>query len=87
MPSIALTSTDERPSTGLCNMSFWHSAGGGPSAFLFLPVSAGNLLITLFAGWWHAVRYYVWEPPNIHHGGHHATILTFLHTSSGFQYG
>src|SRR5215207_10676642 len=36
-----------------------------------LPVSAA-LLITHFAGWWHAIRYYVWNPPNIHHGGHHA---------------
>ena len=34
-----------------------------------LPISAA-LLITLFAGWWHAMQYYVWNPPNIHHGGH-----------------
>jgi hypothetical protein len=50
---------------------------------LILPVSAG-LLITLLADWWHAIRYYVWNPPNIHYGGHHATILTILHASSGF---
>ena len=56
------------------------------SVHLFLPVSAG-LLITLFTSWWHAMRYYVWELPNIHHGGHHATILTILHTGSGFQCG
>jgi hypothetical protein len=52
--------------------------GSASSAFVFLPVSAG-LLITLFVGGWHAIRYYVWEPPNIHHGTYHATILTILH--------
>lgn len=31
------------------------------------------------------MQYYVWELPNIHHSGYHATILTILHTSSGFQ--
>ena len=61
-------------------------AGSASSAFIFLPVSAG-LLITLFARWWHAIPYYVWEHLNIHHGGHHATILTILLASSGFQCG
>jgi hypothetical protein len=36
----------------------------------------------LFAGWGHAIRYYVWGPPNIHHGGHHATILIDVNDSS-----
>src|SRR5215207_5231025 len=61
-------------------------AGTASSAFIFLPVSAG-LLITLFTSWWHAMRYYVWELPNIHHGGYHASTLTILHTTSGFQCG
>ena len=53
-------------------------AGSASSAFIFLPVRAG-LLITLFAAWWPcSIRYYVGEPHNIHHGGHHAAILTFL---------
>jgi hypothetical protein len=43
-------------------------AGAASSAFIFLAVSA-VLLITLFAGGWHAIRYYAWEPPNVHHGG------------------
>jgi hypothetical protein len=40
-------------------------AGAASSAFVFLAVSA-VLLLTLFAGGWHAIRYYVWEPPNVH---------------------
>jgi hypothetical protein len=62
-------------------------AGVASSAFIFLPVSAG-LLLTLFAGCgWHAIRYYVWELPNAHHGRHHATVLTILHTGGVFQCG
>ena len=45
------------------------------SAFIFLPVSA-SLLIALLAGWWHAMRYYAWEPPNIHPGGYHLAGTT-----------
>jgi hypothetical protein len=45
------------------------------SAFIFLSVSA-SLLIALLAGWWHAMRYYVWEPPNIHPGGYHLAGTT-----------
>ena len=44
------------------------AAGAASSAFVFLAVSA-VLFLTLFAGGWHAIRYYVWEPPNVHHGG------------------
>jgi hypothetical protein len=62
-------------------------AEAASSAFIFLAVSAG-LLITLFAGCeWHAIRYYVWNPPNAHHGRHHATVLTILHTGGVFQCG
>jgi len=38
---------------------------------------------TLLAGWWLAIRYYVREPPNVHRGGHSATILTVLRTPGG----
>ncbi len=39
----------------------------------------GSAHLTLFAAWWPcSIRYYVGEPHNIHHGGHHAAILTFL---------
>ena len=68
------------------------SAGGSTGRIRFLSVhlSSGKragLLLTLFASWFHVIRYYVWEPPNIHHGWYHTTILTILHTCSGFQCG
>ena len=46
---------------------------------------SGGLLITLFTVWRHAIRYYVREPPNIHHGGHHTAIVTTLHNRVPFK--
>jgi hypothetical protein len=37
--------------------------------------------------WWHAVRYYVREPRNIHRRGHQAPVLTFLRTGIGLRRG
>jgi hypothetical protein len=86
-----VTAADPDTEVGARSAILSQSAGGftGRIRFLsvhLLPVSAG-LLITLFASWWHVMPYYVWEPPNIHHGGHHATILTILLASSGFRCG
>jgi hypothetical protein len=46
---------------------------------------SGGLLITLFTVWRHAIRYYVREPTNIHHGGHHTAIVTTLHNRVPFK--
>ena len=47
---------------------------------------SGGLLITLFTVVWrHAIRYYVREPTNIHHGGHHTAIVTTLHNRVPFK--
>ena len=48
--------------------------------FVLTTSSTPLISITFFAGWWHAIRYYVWGLQNIHHGGHNATILTIHHT-------
>src|SRR5215217_4358925 len=85
-----VTTADPDAEVGTRSAGLSRSAGGSTgrirflSVHLILPVSAG-LLITHFAGWWHAIRYYVWEPPNIHHGWHHTTILTILHTRVPFR--
>src|ERR671917_949194 len=46
---------------------------------------SGGLLITLYTVWRHAIRYYVREPTNIHHGGHHTAIVTTLHNRVPFK--
>ena len=85
-----VTAADPDAEVGARSAVLSRSAGGSTgrirflSAFIFLSVSA-SLLIALLAGWWHAMRYYVWEPPNIHPGGYHAMILTILHTRVPFR--
>ena len=75
------TVADPDTAVGVRSAVLLWSAGGSKgrirflSASIFLSVSA-SLLITLMAGWWHAMRYYVWEPPNIHPGGYHLAGTT-----------
>jgi hypothetical protein len=61
-----------------------HSVANGVlpciTPFVLTPSSTLLISITLFAGRWHAIRYYVRGLQNIHYGGHNATILPILHT-------
>jgi len=71
-PLIAISSCRGRPAAP--------QAGSASSALIFLAVRGGVLISRSSPLGGHAMRYYVGEPHNIHHGEHHAAILTFLHT-------
>ena len=68
-----VTTADLDAEVGARSIVLSRSAGGstGRTRFLSVHLPSGKcgLLITLFAVWWHAVRYYVWEIPSIHHAG------------------
>jgi hypothetical protein len=79
------TVADPDTAVGVRSAVLLWSAGGskGPDPLplsVHLSFVSASLLITLLAvaGWWHAMRYYVyvWEPPNIHPGGYHLAGTT-----------
>ncbi len=87
---VEVTAADPEAEVGARSRILSRSAGGftGRIRFLSVHLSSGKRGTAHDSlGWWHAIRYYVRHRPHIHPGGHHATILTVLHTSSAFQCG